>query len=146
MTPRRALAAALIAFAACASTASAAQAPTFHLLGKPLLYAIKSPRLGGPSAYVVFAGDRHLHEPRSVGARVAGHTGRTYTVSDRCYRAAFVNETAQGRPRPVVRAGNTYKVTFFQRAGATGRKTTIATRTLTARTWTSTPSAKTPRC
>ncbi|WCB92115.1 hypothetical protein DSM104299_00800 [Baekduia alba] len=146
MTPRP-LAAALIATTALAASAAtaaiAAQAPTFHLVGQPILYTIKAPRLGGPSAYVVFAGDRHLHEPRQVVAQVAGHTGRTYLVSDRCYRSAIVNETAAGRPQPVVKAGNTYTITFSVRPGATGKKTRIGTRRLVARTW---ASAKTPRC
>jgi len=144
-----ATATAVAALAACGATAQAAQAPAFHLVGTPQLYTIDQPRAGGPSAYVVFAGDRHLHEPRSIVARVAGRSGRTYSVSDRCYRSAIVHETGQGGPLPVVKAGQRYTVTFSVRAGATGAKTTIATRRLVARTWTpsSTPgSLKTPRC
>jgi hypothetical protein len=144
-----AAATAAAALAACGTAAQAAQAPAFHLVGTPQLYTIDQPRAGGPSAYVVFAGDRHLHEPRSVVARVAGHSGRTYAVGDRCYRSAIVHETGQGGPLPVVEAGHRYTVTFSVRPGATGRKTTIATRRLVARMWTP-PSApgslKTPRC
>jgi hypothetical protein len=144
-----AAAGAAAALAACGATAQAADAPAFHLAGTPKLYTIDQPRAGGPSAYVVFAGDRHLHEPRSVVARVAGHSGRTYAVGDRCYRSAIVHETAQGGPLPVVKAGRRYTVTFSVRPGATGKKTTFATRRLVARTWapSSTPGhLKTPRC
>jgi hypothetical protein len=147
MTPRTITAAALAAVTlGAAASAQAAQAPDFHLVGTPVLYAIKHPRAGGPSAYVVFAGDRHLHEPRSVVVRAAGRSGRTYITSDRCYRSAFVRETAQGGPLPVVRAGNRYTVTFLVRPGATGPKTTIATRRLVARTWAPADARTQPRC
>jgi hypothetical protein len=130
-----------------AGATGAASPPAFHLAGTPLLYAVQGHvRLGQPSAYVVFAGDRHLHEPRQVVVRVAGRSGRTYANQRvNCYRSIFVHETPNGTPQRFLTAGRRYSVTFATRSTArSSRLRTLTTRMLTAHALKAT--AKPPTC
>jgi hypothetical protein len=126
----------VVAVAALGVPAAAAGAPpSFHLEGTPLLYAVQGHiRPGQPSAYVVFAGDRHLREPRQIVARVAGRSGRTYANQRvTCYRSVFIHGTPNGTPQRFLTAGRSYAVTFAARSTArSSRLWTLATRRLTA--------------
>ncbi len=116
--------------------AQAADAPDFQLRGTPRLYTVANTGLGRPVAYVVFKGDRKLHEPRLLVADVAGHSGRTFlwrSRGDRCYRSSVVNNDANGKPTRFLTAGRRYRVRFNLRASLHGARHVIATRTLQAR-------------
>ncbi|HEX4364893.1 MAG TPA: hypothetical protein VHZ75_10120 [Solirubrobacteraceae bacterium] len=134
---QRTIGVALTAFAISASVASAAPSPDVTIVGTPRLYAVQEQHgLGRPVAYVVFSSSRHLHEPRQVFASVAGKAGRTYASrfgGDRCYRVSFINENADGKPIPFLKAGRTYAVQFRGRATVASPSHVITTTALTAR-------------
>jgi hypothetical protein len=134
---QRAMGLALTALAVSASVASAAPTPDVTIAGTPRLYAVQDQHgAGRPVAYVVFSASRHLHEPRQVFAAVAGKAGRTYASrsgGDRCYRVSFINEKADGKPIPFVKAGQTYAVQFRGRATAHSPSHIMMTTKLTAR-------------
>jgi hypothetical protein len=109
----------------------AAPPPDFHLAATPKLYVVAGKvGVGRPDVYVAFRSKGHLHEPRLVVASVRGHHGRTYAsrhagTAD-CYRSTLRTSD--------VKAGHTYKVTFFTRPTAHPSQETVATTvTLVAR-------------
>src|SRR3954453_4209100 len=88
----------------------AAPPPDFHLAATPKLYVVAGKvGVGRPDVYVAFRSKSHLHEPRLVLASVRGHHGRTYASrhagTANCYRSTLRTSD--------VKAGHTYKVTFF---------------------------------
>jgi hypothetical protein len=93
----------------------------------PSLYAIHGAHQGRPVAYVVFRTTDRVHDTDALKVRVAGRTGRSYSVgSGSCVRAAFVKETAKGTPLPFLKAGRKYRVTI------TYHGKTLLSRTLVA--------------
>jgi hypothetical protein len=127
---------ALTATAAVALPAAAADAPRFEVRGTPRLYTVANTAAGRPVAYVVFSGNRHLHEPRLLVAGVHGHSGRTFlwrAKGERCYRASFVNEKADGKPIEFLVPGHRYGVRISLRASLNGAKRTVDSRSLVAR-------------
>jgi hypothetical protein len=119
--------------------AAQAQAPAFHLVGKPKLYVAT----GFPErVYVTFRTREHLHEPRIVVVSVAGHHGRTFASRSagvpNCYRAT--RSSAELTPH------HSYRVDFFSRPSAhSSNETRVATFTLGARSFTAGRS-RSPSC
>ena len=117
-------AAVMAAFAlALAAPAGADGVPGASIAGTPALYVV-SGTVGAsrPRAYVVFATRQHLHEPRTVVAKLDGHAGRTFAErrggSRTCYRSALLLSPPSGDAAQPIRAGSRYRVAFVQRASA----------------------------
>src|SRR5690242_7421704 len=95
----RPLALATVAAACLLPTAAATAAAPVSVASTPVLYAVSGAHQGRPVAYVVLRTNHRLHDTDNLKVRVAGHTGRSYSVgAGACIRAAFVKETAAGTP------------------------------------------------
>jgi hypothetical protein len=127
---------ALAATGAVALPAGAADAPEFEVSGTPRLYTVANQGLGRPVAYVVVKGSRHLHDPRLLVADVHGHSGRTFLwrrYGQRCYRAVFSNQNADGKPISFLTAGSRYRLGFSIRPSLNGAKRAVDSRNAIAR-------------
>jgi hypothetical protein len=123
--------------------AAQAQAPAYHLAGKPKLYVTT----GFPArVYVTFRTREHLHEPRIVVAAVAGHHGRTYASRSRgvanCYRSAVITRSSPG-----LTPHHIYRVDFLSRPSAHSHtETRVTTFHLGARSFTAARHSPAPSC
>jgi hypothetical protein len=124
------------------SGAAQAQAPAFHLAGKPKLFVAT----GFPErVYVTFRTREHLHEPRIVVAAVAGRHGRTYASRSagvaNCYRSTIITRSSPG-----LTPHHIYRVEFLSRPSAHSHtETRVATFQLGARSFTAGRS-RSPSC
>jgi hypothetical protein len=127
---------ALAATGAVALPAGAADAPDFKVIGTPRLYTVANQGLGRPVAYVVVKGSRHLHDPRLLVADVHGQSGRTFLwrrYGQRCYRAVFSNQQADGKPIAFLAPGSRYRLGFSIRASLNATERAVDSRNAIAR-------------
>lgn len=113
----------LLAGLTAPSMVAAAPAPPARLAATPRLYVVDGP-VGPerPRVYVVFATQAHLHEPRTVVAKVKGQAGRTFADrrggSATCYRSALSLSPPANEARVAIVPGRSYRVDFVQRSSA----------------------------
>lgn len=127
-----ALAGLLALTAAGTAQASTAAPPTFKVAAGARLYVpAATPASGRAAAWVVFRTSPHVSARLTV-VRVAGRSGRSYAADGgaNCVRSTLPS----GDGRPALKAGRSYRVAFYARAGTgrTSARKLVTTRTLKA--------------